>query len=159
MKTNKIIATMLTILVSMLFVITPVFATETNTINNEIIVNTVDPISNTVENTVTNTVTNTTTNTVLDNTITNPGEVVTFQDLINKIVYKLNEILEGMRAIASPVIIILFIISGIMAIAGAMSHKGSIWKGFWAMVTVAVVYTVIMYAEVIVSLFTNWMIS
>lgn len=157
MKTNKIIATMLTILVSMLFVITPVFATETNTINNEIIVNTVDPISNTAENTVTNTVTNTTTNTVLDNTITNPGEVVTFQDLVDKVVFKLNEILAGMKAIASPVLFILFIVAAITAIFGAMSHKGSVWKGFWAMVTITIVYSVIIYAEVIVQMLTTWM--
>lgn len=159
MKTNKIIATMLTLLVSLLFVITPVFATESNTINNEIIVNTVDPISNTVENTVENTVTNTTNNTVLNNTVTNPGEVTSFQDLVDKIIFKLNEILEGMKAIASPVLIILFIFAAFTALFGALSHKGSVWKGFWAMVVVGIVYSVIIYAEVIVSLFTTWMVS
>lgn len=133
MKNNKIIATMLTLLVSMAFFVTPVFATETNTINNEIIVNTVDPIDNTVDNTVDNTIDNTVTNTITNSEtgdpVTNPNEIKTFQDLVDKIIFKLTEILNGMKAIALPVIMILFIVAALTALFGAFTHKGSVMKG------------------------------
>lgn len=150
----------LTLLFTTMFTMSPVFATDVeNTVSNEIIVNTVEPIDNTVNNTVENTVVNTTENTVVNNVITEPGELVTFQDLIDRIVFKLNEILNGMKAIAMPVVMILFVASAVTAVMGAFSAKGTIWKGVWAMVTAAVVYSVITYADVIVGLFTSWMIS
>lgn len=159
MKLRKAITIGFTMLFAFMLTATPVFATDvgntTNTVTNEIIINTVDPIANTTDNTVTNT----TDNTVVNNTVTTPTEVVTFQDLVDRIVFKLTELLEGMKAIAAPVLMILFTVSAITAVLGAMSAKGNIWKGFWAMVTVAVVYSVIVYSDVIVGLFSNWLIS
>ena len=97
---------------------TPVFAEPGNT-NDEIIVDTVDPIGNPSE-------TEPVTPTPTQPTLNQPGEVATFSDLVNRIILKLNEVLDGVKAIANPLIMILFVSAALTALFGAMSKKGTV---------------------------------
>lgn len=117
---NKLFLVILTALFPMLFAITPVFADPIdNTVDNTIIVNTVDTIGDT-------------TNTTPDNTVTPPANQeptsteVTFDNLVDKIIYKLNQILDAMKAIAQPVILILFVSAAATSLFGALSKKGTV---------------------------------
>lgn len=155
MQKTKLITVVFTALFAFLLTATPVMATEVNnttdnTLNNE-------TLSNEINTNTVNTIDNTADNTVIDNTIDNnvnqPGDLMSLTDLTNLITVKLNQILEAIKAIAKPVVMIMFVSAAFMALFGAFNPKGGIWKGVAAMVVAALTLSVVLYSDLIVSLF------
>lgn len=128
MQKTKMITVVFTALFAFLLTATPVMATEVNnttdnTLNNE-------TLSNEINTNTVNTIDNTADNTVIDNTLENnvnqPGDITSLTDLTNLITVKLNQILDAIKVIAKPVVMIMFVSAAFMALFGAFNPKGGI---------------------------------
>ena len=159
MKKSTIKKVLLTLMVMLSIMLTtvPTFAVD------EVETGTVNKIEEVVENNTTDETDKS--NTQTPGTIT-PGkidttigddEVTTIPAFFEKIQQKMMEIVAGSKSVLQPAIVLFFIISAVLAIAGAISKKGSVMTGIIGCIVCVLAYHAIANAEFIIQSISHWL--
>lgn len=153
------------ILLMLLFLPFGVMAEEYETSPIETIDETQQTTTNTTGNTTGNVVDETTTG---ENT-NNPADIpytgniieegVTVDDLGDKVIDKLEDVVDLLKKIAAPLSIIMFIVGAILMVLGAFGKRDGISKGIIVCILSIIMYSLCMYAGPIISAVNNWLIS
>lgn len=83
----------------------------------------------------------------------------TVDDLGNKVIDKLNDVVDLLKKIAAPLSIITFIIGVIFMVFGAFGKRDGIKQGVVIAILSILMYSLCMYAGPIISAVHNWIIS
>lgn len=86
-------------------------------------------------------------------------EGVTVDDLGNKIIDKMVDVVDLLKKIAAPLSVIMFIVGAILMVLGAFGKRDGISKGIVVCLLSIVMYSLCMYAGPIISAVNNWLIS
>ena len=84
---------------------------------------------------------------------------VTTDEVSNRIVNKIYDVIAVLQKIARPFSIVMFILSAFFALCGIFSHGGFVMKGIWGMIIAVAVYTVIIAAPEIVLYLSSWLMN
>lgn len=88
-----------------------------------------------------------------------PIKKVTTEEVGNRIVNKLYDIITILQKIAKPAAIFMFIICAFYALFGIFSHGGFVMKGVWGMIIAICLYTAVVAAPEIVSYMSSWLMN
>lgn len=83
----------------------------------------------------------------------------TVDELGNKVIDKLNDVVDLLKKIAAPLSIITFIVGVIFMVFGAFGKRDGIKQGVVIAVLSILMYSLCMYAGPIISAVHNWIIS
>ena len=84
---------------------------------------------------------------------------VTVEEVNEKLTTKIKEVISVVQNIGIPLCVLMFILSLIVTVIGAITKRGAIMQGCIAMAVCVVCYTAIVYAYDIVAFASNWLIS
>lgn len=84
---------------------------------------------------------------------------VTVDEVGDKIVGKVQEVIDIIQQVGLPLCLVCFIVSVLFTVFGCIAKKSVIGKGILAMSICIVCYTLILYAQPIVEFFSAWLAS
>ena len=84
---------------------------------------------------------------------------VSVEEVGDKIVGKVQEVIDIIQNVGSPLCLVCFIVSVLYTVFGCIAKKSIIGKGILAMSICIVCYTLIIYAQPIVEFMSGWLAS
>lgn len=144
---------------AIMFLLEPAFVSATNIDTSR-----TEGISNNGSSTAVDSTVENGRNQIFDNTSDNafadePIKKVTTEEVGNRIVNKIYDLITILQRIAEPAAVFMFIISGFFALFGIFSHGGFVMKGIWGMIIAICIYTAVIAAPEIVAYMSTWLMS
>ena len=86
-------------------------------------------------------------------------ENVTMEDVENRLLKKLEDVVKLLQSIAKPLAIIMFVIGAVLMVIGAFGKRDGVKQGIIVCILSVVMYAITMYASPIITAVTNWIVS